>query len=124
MGGITYNPGGSTGEAGVINVTKGRERDPNDFLGCSHYALQGLTAGLSAGAVPHSDAIGQNTLNGAPVKRVHDGGRSSSSPQLPEKVQALLGSFGQCCGVETPGQVFVDVHSQECMKGALQIKFD
>ena len=30
-----------------------------------HYALQGLTVGGSAAPVPHSDAAGQDALNGA-----------------------------------------------------------
>lgn len=40
-------------------------------------ALHGLLAGASAGTVPHSDAAGQDALNGTSVESVHDSGRSS-----------------------------------------------
>ncbi len=79
MGGITCNAEGFAGETGVVNVLEGGERDTNDLLSCSHYPLKGLVAGRVAGAIPHSDAAGQNALDGASVEGAHDGGRGSGS---------------------------------------------
>ncbi len=50
-----------------------------DLLSCSHYPLKGLAAGRVAGAIPHSDAVSQNALDGASVEGAHDGGRGSGS---------------------------------------------
>uniref|UniRef100_A0A8C1C164 Circadian locomoter output cycles protein kaput n=1 Tax=Cyprinus carpio carpio TaxID=630221 RepID=A0A8C1C164_CYPCA len=65
-------------------------QDTNDLLSCSHYALQSLPAGRVAGAIPHSDAAGQNALDGASVEGVHDGGWGSGSPQFAVEVETLL----------------------------------
>ncbi len=56
MGGITCNAEGFAGETGAVDVLEGGERDTNDLLSCSHYALKGLAAGCVASAIPHSDA--------------------------------------------------------------------
>lgn len=45
----------------------------NDLLSCIHTALQGFAAGNGGGTVPHSDAAGQDTLDGASIERGHDG---------------------------------------------------
>ena len=90
MSGITCNAEGFSSETGSINVLEGGERDTNDLLSCSHYALQSLPAGRVAGAIPHSDAAGQNALDGASVEGVHDGGWGSGSPQFAEEVETLL----------------------------------
>ena len=65
-------------------------RGTDDPLSCSYYALQGLLAGYSAAAVPHSDAAGQDALGGSKVEGVHDADWCSGSFQLVEEVEALL----------------------------------
>ncbi len=42
VGGITCNAEGFAGETGAVNVLEGGERDTNDLLSCSHYALKWL----------------------------------------------------------------------------------
>ncbi|KAI3376984.1 hypothetical protein L3Q82_000031 [Scortum barcoo] len=81
---------GFTGEARGLSVLQGGERGTNDLLSFSHDELEGLPAGRGAGAVPHGDAAGQDTLDGASVEGAHDGGRGSSFPQFVEEVEALL----------------------------------
>ncbi len=51
MGGISCNAEGFAGETGAVNVLEGGERDTNDLLSCSHYALKGLVAGCVASAI-------------------------------------------------------------------------
>ncbi len=53
MGRITCNAEGFAGETGAVNVLEGGERDTNELLSCSHYALKGLAAGCIASAIPH-----------------------------------------------------------------------
>ncbi len=79
VGGITCNAEGFAGETGAVNVLEGGERDTNDLLSCSHYALKCLAAGCVASAIPHSDAASQDALNGASVEGAHDGGWGSGS---------------------------------------------
>ncbi len=64
VGGITC----FAGETGAVNVLEGGERDTNDLLSCSHYALKGLTAGCVASTILHSDAASQDALDGASVE--------------------------------------------------------
>ena len=52
------------GQSCAVNVLKGGEGGTDDPLSCSYYALQGLPAGYSPAAVPHSDAAGQDALGG------------------------------------------------------------
>ncbi len=93
-GGITCNAEGFAGETGAVNVLEGGERDTNDLLSCSHYALKDLAAGCVASAVPHSDAASQDALDGASVEGAHDGGRGSGSSQFAEEVEMLLYFLG------------------------------
>ncbi len=113
MGGISCNAEGFAGETGAVNVLEGGERDTNDLLSCSHYALKGLAAGCVASAIPHSDAASQDALDGASVEGAHDGGWGSGSSQFAEEVEVLLCFLGQCCSVVSPGEVLCDVHTQE-----------
>ncbi len=113
MGGITCNAEGFAGETGAVDVLEGGERDTNDLLSCSHYPLKGLAAGRVAGAIPHSDAASQDTLDGASVESAHDEGRGSGSSEFAEEVETLLCFLGQCCSVVSPGEVLCDVHTQE-----------
>ncbi len=85
MGGITCNAEGFAGETGTVYVLEGGERDTNDLLSCSHYALKGLAAGCVASAIPHSDAASQDALDGASVEGAHDGGQGSGSSQFAEE---------------------------------------
>ncbi len=94
MGGITCNAEGFAGETSAVNVLEGVERDTNDLLSCSHYALKGLAAGCVASAIPHSDAASQDALDGASVEGAHDGGRDSGSSQFAEEVETLLCFLG------------------------------
>ncbi len=87
MGGLTCNAEGFAGETGAVDVLEGGERDTNDLLSCSHYALKGLAAGCVAGAIPHSDAASQDALDGASVEGAHDGGRGSATSQFAEEVE-------------------------------------
>ncbi len=113
VGGITCNAEGFAGETGAVDVLEGGERDTNDLLSCSHYPLKGLAAGRVAGAIPHSDAASQDTLDGASVESAHDGGRGSGSSEFAEEVETLLCFLGQCCSVVSPGEVLCDVHTQK-----------
>ncbi len=101
VGGITCNAEGFAGETGAVNVLVGGERDTNNLLSCSHYALKGLAAGCVASAIPHSDATSQDALYGASVEGAHDGGRGSGSSQFAEEVETLLCFLGYvlhvCC---------------------------
>lgn len=108
LGGVTCNTGGFAG-VGVINVQKGGRRDTNDLLSGSHCGLQ---SGNGAGAVPHSDAVGQNALSGGSVKRVHNGGQDSCSSQFPQNIESLFSYFGQRCAVDVSIQVFGGVCTQ------------
>lgn len=54
----------------------------------------------------HSDAAGQDVLDGATVK---DGGCGCSSPQGTDKTGPPAGSLGPCCGVDSPGEVLSEV---------------
>ena len=78
------------GQVCVVDVLEGGERGADDPLSCSHYALQGLPAGCSAAAVPHSDAAGQDALCGSTVEGVYDGDWCSGSFQSVEDVEALM----------------------------------
>ncbi len=111
--GITCNAEGFAGETGAVDVLEGVERDSNDLLSCSHYPLKGLAAGRVAGAIPHSDAASQDTLDGASIEGAHDGGRGSGSSEFAEEVEMLLCFLGQCCSVVSPGEVLCDVYTQE-----------
>ncbi len=71
--GITCNAEGFAGETGAVECPGGRgERDTNNLLSCSHYPLEGLAVGRVAGAIPHSDAAGQDALDGASVEGAHE----------------------------------------------------
>ncbi len=95
VGEITCNAEGFAGETGAVNVLEVvGERDTNDLLSCSHYALKGLAAGCVASAIPHSDAASQDALDGASVEGAHDGGRGSGSSQFAEEVETLLCFLG------------------------------
>ncbi len=85
MGGIACNAKGFAGEMGSINILEGGERDTNDLLSCSHYALKGLAAGRVTDAIPHSDVTSQNALDGA-----HDGGQGHQLSSLSLKIMSLL----------------------------------
>lgn len=61
-------------QRGLLQGQRTSFSTPNDLLSCFHNALQGLVAGNGAGAVPHGDAAGQGTLNGASIKRLHNRG--------------------------------------------------
>ncbi len=113
VGGITCNAEGFADETGAVDVLEGGERDTNDLLSCSHYPLKGLAAGRVAGAIPHSDAASQDTLDGASVESAHDGGRGFGSSEFAEEVETLLCFLGQCCSVVSPGEVLCDVHTQK-----------
>ncbi len=93
MGGISCNAEGFAGETSAVNVLEGGERDTNDLLSCSHYALKGLAAGCVA-HIPHSDAASQDALDGASVEGAHDGCRGSGSSQFAEEVKTLLCVLG------------------------------
>ena len=71
MAGVTHNAGCFVGEAGSVDVQEGGERDTDDPT--SSLALQGLAVGSSAAPKPHSDAAGQEGLDGASVEGTHDG---------------------------------------------------
>ena len=73
MGEVTRNAECFACQSCVVDVLEGGERGVDDPLSCSHYALQGLPAGCSAAAVPHSDAAFQDALGGSTVEGVHDG---------------------------------------------------
>ncbi len=94
MGGITCNAEGFADKTGAVNVLEGGERDTNDLLSCSHYALKGLAAGCVASAMPHSDAASQDALDGASVEAAHDGGWGAGSSQFVEEVETLLCFLG------------------------------
>lgn len=79
---------------GAVDVLKGGKRDTNNLLSCSHYALEGLSAGCVAGTIPHSDAACLNALDGASIEGAHDGGRGSVSFQFAEEVETLLCFLG------------------------------
>ncbi len=105
---------GLCGWDGCCRCPGGRgERDTNNLLSCSHYPLEGLAVGRVAGAIPHSDAAGQDALDGASVEGAHDGGRGSGSSEFAEEVETLLCFLGQCCSVVSPGEVLCDVYTQE-----------
>lgn len=67
---------------------------------------------------PYYATARQDTLNGASIKRVHNGGWSSCSSQFPRKVESLLRFFGQRCGVDVPGTCST-IDSQLRMLGLL-----
>lgn len=50
-----------------------REAPFVELLSCDHSALEGLSAGPGASAVPRGDAAGEDALSGASVKCIHDG---------------------------------------------------
>lgn len=79
MRGISRYAKGFFSETGAVNVLEGGERDTNDPLCSSHYALEGSMTGRIAGSKPHSDAARQDALDGASVESVHDGGWCSCS---------------------------------------------
>ena len=57
------------GEAGSIDVQEGGERDTDDLITSSlHCALQSLVVGCSAAPIPHSEAAGQDALDGTSVE--------------------------------------------------------
>ncbi len=112
MGGITCNAEGFAGETVAVDVLEGGG-DTYNLLSCSHYPLKGLAAGRVAGAVPHSDAAGQDALDGVSVEGAHDRGQGSGSSEFVEEVEMLLCFLGQCCSVVSPGEVLCDVYTQE-----------
>ncbi len=61
------------------------ERGTNDFCSCVHCPLEGLAVCCTTVPIPDSDAAGQHTLNGSPVKGGEDGWRETCCFQ-PEKV--------------------------------------
>ena len=66
-----------------------------------------------AASIPHSDAAGQDALDGASVEGAHDGGGGWCSLQLAEEVEAPLGLLGQWCGIGCSGEILTDVNPQE-----------
>ena len=87
--------GGLASQACYVSVVDGWEGGTDDLLSCSHCALQGLTAECCAAAIPHSEAAGQDALNGPTVEGEHDGDRGSGVFQSTEKVEALPGFLVQ-----------------------------
>ena len=67
------NAGCFAGEAGSIEVQEGGEWDADDPTSSLHCALQGLAVDCSAAPIPHSDAAGQNDLDGASVEGAQEG---------------------------------------------------
>lgn len=90
MGGVDFS-----GEAGVAEVLKGGAKDDNDLFSCSHYAVKHVPAGGSAGAAPHSDAAGQDSLNYASEEGADNGGRGPGSSDIAEEVEVLLSLLRQ-----------------------------
>uniref|UniRef100_A0AAY4A3Q2 Uncharacterized protein n=1 Tax=Denticeps clupeoides TaxID=299321 RepID=A0AAY4A3Q2_9TELE len=84
---------GFLGEACTVDVLEGGERDTDDSLSCSDYALESFLAGLIAGSKPHSDAARQDALDGSSVEWC------SCSSKFAEEVETLLCFLGQCSGV-------------------------
>ncbi len=68
------------------NVQNGGERGTDDLCCCVYCPLEGLAVCCSTVAISDSDAAGQHTLNGAPVKSGEDGWRETCSFQPAEKV--------------------------------------
>ena len=74
VGGIPNNAQGFGGEPGIGDVMEAGGERHRRCLSCSHDALEGLVAGHSAGAVPHSDAAAQEDVHCTSVEGGHDDG--------------------------------------------------
>ncbi len=79
MGGITCNAEGFAGVRRVVKCPGGRGERHQRSSQLLSLSVEGLAAGRVAGAIPHSDAVSQNALDGASVEGAHDGGRGSGS---------------------------------------------
>ena len=93
-------------DVSTVSNREGRETPIifSDALGALQEMLQAPT--------PHSDAAGQDALNGASIERAH-GVRGSCSSQFPQRDESLLGFFGQRCDVDIPEQDLGDLYTQE-----------
>lgn len=65
MDGVLHN---AACKPSVVDVLYGEKRDTNDSSCCVHYALQALSIFDVATSEPQSNAVSQDTLNGASVK--------------------------------------------------------
>ena len=93
VGEVICNPGGFAGEVHVQREQEGHTQKGRETQMILAAQLQDFAALGGAGAIPHGDEAGQDALNGASKKGVHNGSRGSCSSQFLQKVELLLGFF-------------------------------
>lgn len=71
MGGVSYSADYYVSKLSVVDVLYGPKRGTNDPSCCFHYALQDHVIFDVATSEPHSNAVSQDTLNGALIKGDH-----------------------------------------------------
>jgi len=75
----------------VVDSLHGWEIAADDALRCLHHPLEGLAISSRLDAKPGSNAAREDALDGAPVNVSE--GFCRHEKLLPQKVEALLGSF-------------------------------
>lgn len=91
MSGVTCNGEDLRDEAGAVDLLGREAREVPTMLSTAlssrcHF----FPAGPSAGVIPHSDAVGEDTLNGASVEGAHNGAESLVRGQQSEDNYYLI----------------------------------
>ena len=89
-------------QPGSINSVQCRKLCPNDALGCFNHRVQVFAFGSSAAGIPHPCAVGQDALNGTPVKADQQFPWELGLLQVPAEKQSLLGVI--LCRVEVKSE--------------------
>ncbi len=107
VSGVLHDVEGPPPTSCCIKVCDGRKHAPHSPLCCPYHPLQSLPLNNSTAAEPHSDTGAEDTLHRAVIEAP-----KSSSPQLPEEVETLVGLPNQPGGVGSPGKVLCYIHTQ------------
>src|SRR4029434_6283207 len=97
----------------VVDALHGREMAADDTLRCLHHPLQGLAIGSGAATIPGSDAAREDALNGASIKVFQSFRRHATLLESPQEVNPLLCIFARRVRLHGPGEVILDVHTEE-----------
>ena len=112
MDGVLRDVEGPPPPSWCVEVRGGGKAAPHSPLCSLCHPLQSRPLSSSAAAVPHGDAGAEDALYSTVVEAPQNWAPKSSSPQLPEEVEMLVGLPDQAGSVGTPGEVIGYMHTQ------------
>ena len=116
VGGVSHDLSCPPQRPGVVQGLEGGQWTANHPLCSTYHPLQLGKVFYSCSGEPGDDGVSEDGLNNGCVELGHHGPRQPVLPQLPEKVEPLLGLFQEGHNVQFPLQVLGDGNAQE-LKG-------